>query len=349
MKYHSGPPRPAAWAGLPLLLVAGCASRGPGLSPEVTRDATVVDARAVFHGRSALVLGNRHQRVTIVPALGRLMGIDFAGDGAASPGTQDPFWSHPQLGGALVPDAEGWINVGGDRALPAPQSDWPRVAGRGWPPPATFDAQPYRASIDREEVEIVSAVDPAYGIRVRRRMSLREDGLTINTTYEKVQGEPVRIAVWTIAELKPPQRVFVLLPRTSTFAGGFQSLLPARPREARVDGRLLSLARSPTDKTMIVSDGDALLWIGEGRSLLIEKLSESPSGEPRSWPDGAHAKIYTSPDGGQAYVELELLGPLEDLRPGQSTSMLVRYRLLRSVDADPLREAQAIFAKKLRE
>ena len=47
------------------------------------------------------------------------------------------------------------------------------------------------------------------------------------------------------------------------------------------------------------------------------------------WPDGTHSQIYTNPDGPDAYVELELLGPLHDLAPGQSASLTSRYELHR--------------------
>ena len=80
---------------------------------------------------------------------------------------------------------------------------------------------------------------------------------------------------------------------------------------------------------MIVNDADALLWVGAGRSLVIETTETQPAdtGAPR--PGGAHAQIYTSPDGAEAYVELELLGPLRDLAPGQSASLTSRYKLFR--------------------
>jgi hypothetical protein len=361
MPTHAGPSRRAAAAFATTLsmlgLASGCAGRPRGGLHDGSHGTGAVDTGATFHGWGALVLRNAHQRVTIVPAIGRVMGLDFAPDepsAAPAPAARalDPFWSHPQLGPQLAPDHDGWINYGGDKAWPAPQSDWMRVAGRGWPPPPTFDARPYAISIDRSEVEMLSAIDPAFGIRVRRRIALSDDRMLITTTYEKLQGPPVRVAVWTITQLQPPDRMFVLLPKRSTFAGGYRSRLPAPPRDLTADGRLLSLARDPAQKTMIVSDGDALLWIGEARSLLIENVSDRAAprpGETPSWPDGAHAQIYTSPDSDQRYVELELLGPLAELRPGESTSMRVRYRLIRRGDADPLREAQRILEPALRD
>jgi hypothetical protein len=296
-----------------------------------------------FHGWSAHALENSHTRVVVVPAIGRVMSLGFAGDG----GMSDVLWRHGQLGPRLAPDENGWINYGGDKSWPAPQSEWERMVGKGWPPPATFDAVAYTATARDSAIELLSPIDPAYGLRVRRRVSLQNDVTVIDTAYEKVAGAPVRVAVWTITQLVSPERMFALLPARSTFAGGHRSLLPAPPKDLTVDGRLLGLARHPTDKTMIANDAGTLLWVGPGRSLVIETTGTEPSVTPAARPDGVHAQIYTSPDGAEPYVELELLGPLVELAAGQSTAMSVRYRLLRREQTDPTAEARRVFAAEL--
>jgi hypothetical protein len=169
----------------------------------------------------------------------------------------------------------------------------------------------------------------------------------IRTTFEKVEGPPVRVAVWTITQLVSPDRMFALLPEPSAFPGGHRSTLPAAPKDLTVEGRLLGLARHPTEKTMIVNDADALLWVGAGRDLVIENVGTQPVGATAPRPGGAHAQIYTSPDGAEPYVELELLGPLVELAPGQSAAMDVRYRLIRREKDDPLDEARRVFAEHL--
>jgi hypothetical protein len=169
----------------------------------------------------------------------------------------------------------------------------------------------------------------------------------IHTVYEKVEGAPVLVAVWTITQLVSPERMFTLLPERSAFAGGHRSVFPAAPKDLTVDGRLLGLARHPTEKTMIVNDAEALLWVGPGRSLLIETTGTQPSDAAAPRPGGAHAQIYTSPDGAEPYVELELMGPLVELAPGQSTELDVRYRLIRRAQADPVAEARLVFGDEL--
>ena len=290
-----------------------------------------------------MALRNGHSEVVVVPAIGRVMSLGFAGDGGAS----NVLWRHGQLGPSLPRDENGWINYGGDKAWPAPQSEWQRMVGKGWPPPVTFDAVAHTATMKPSAIELVSPVDPAYGIRVRRTVTLSDAFAFIRTTYEKVEGPPVRVAVWTITQLVSPDRLFALLPEASAFPGGHRSVLPAAPKDLTVDGRLLGLARHPTEKTMLVNDADALLWVGPGRNLVIETRATQPADGTAPRPGGAHAQIYTSPDGAEPYVELELMGPLVDLAPGQSTEMDVRYRLLRREKADALEEARRVFAVEL--
>ena len=92
---------------------------------------------------------------------------------------------------------------------------------------------------------------------------------------------------------------------------------------------------------MLGSDGEALLWIGDGPDLLIETVSDAH--DPKDeWPDGAHAQIYTSSDEALPYVELELFSPLRDLRIGERACLRVRYTLAARADADATAEAKRV-------
>lgn len=304
------------------LLLAGCKVGQSGQSGSVT----VVPGH--WRGWDARVIRNAVAEVVVVPGIGRVMQFRLL-DGREPSGA---FWSHPALGPGLAPDENGWINFGGDKAWPAPQKEWERIAGRGWPPPATFDAVAHAASAEGDAIVLTSPVDPAYGIRVRRKIALHPSKaeLTIETTYEKVQGPRVRVAVWTITQLDPPQAMVVELPDAPTFAGGYRSLLPAEPRNLSLHGNALTLERDTDAKTMIATESDRLTWRGEDPDPLIVTVENQAPGLPGSiWPEGVHSQIYTSPDGAQAYVELELIGPLHDLSPGQSASLTSRYTVVR--------------------
>jgi hypothetical protein len=339
------------------VVLAACAARSPAArSPAVARASAAPSPAAVtvskdsFHGWEALVLRNPVAEVTVVPAIGRIMQIALLGGvGADGVRARSPFWSHPGIGPDLGGDENGWINLGGDKAWPAPQARWEAIVGKGWPPPRTFDASPFDGTIVSDagdaslKVELLSAVDPAYGLRVRRTIALdpAKPVVTVETCYDKVEGREIRAGVWTITQLVSPERLFMRLPPRSSFPGGFAQRLPSRPKELAVEGRLLSLARDPAAKTMLASDGDALLWVGNDVDLLIETVATAhdPAGE---WPDGAHAQIYTSSDEALPYVELELFSPLRDLRIGERASLRVRYTLEVRTNADPTAEAKRV-------
>jgi hypothetical protein len=300
-----------------------------------------------FHGWDAIVLRNGAAEVVIVPAIGRIM--QFSLLDAKGEADSGPFWSNPQIGDKLRPDSEGWTNFGGDKAWPAPQGDWPQVTGHPWPPPKAFDAMPYTAAVTDSKVQIVSPVDPAYGIRVRRTISLdpRKAVMTVLTAYEKVEGAPVHVGVWTVTQLVPPHRAFIHLPAHSATPQGYKSLLPALPKDIKTEGRLLSLSRDPETKTMIGSDGEALLWVGNGPDLLIEHESLKAPGGKAEWPEqGSHTKIYTNSGEAAAYVEFELLDWLRTLKPGENALMTNTYSLIPRTETRPLDEAKKIFGQR---
>lgn len=301
-------------------------------------------ARVDFHGWSAIVLSNGAARVVIVPDIARVMEFDLIDKQGQV--VRGPFWNHPAIDKNLPADVEGWKNYGGDKAWPSPQSDWPKVAGRSWPPPDGFDATSFAATIQGRRVQLLSPADAIYGVRVRRTISLdtRNPVLRIKTVYEKVRGAPVHMSVWTITQLASPERAFIFLPPHSEFAQGYVNLFPAEPRDLKVEGRLLSLTRNLEKGVKIGTDGSALLWVGEGPDLLIENKAVKAGGSNADWPEqGSRTQIYTNPGDQMKYVEFELLDRLHDLKPGQKASLEAVYTLIPRTQVDPVAEATKVF------
>ena len=301
-----------------------------------------------FHGWKAIVLRNRATELVVVPEIGRVMEFNLLdGTGRTVPG---PFWNNPALDKAMPADVEGWRNYGGDKAWPAPQSDWPKMIGRGWPPPSGFDAVPFIATVKGGRIQLLSPVDPNYGVRVRRTINLDSEKpvVTVKTTCEKVRGGPVRMSVWTITQLASPERAFILLPPHSQLAQGYTNLAPPMPNDLKVEGRLLSLSRDLSRKVKIGSDGTALLWVGGGVDLLLQNkaanVGSAKRGSEAEWPEqGSHSEIYTSPGDELKYIEFELLDRLLDLKPGQQASLEVVYTLIPRTQVEPAAEARKIF------
>lgn len=330
---------------LTLISFSAAKSAGEKIKTDPTiKPAGVSITHLDFHGWKAILLRNHVAEVVIVPDIGRIMEFNLINDtGRPVPG---PLWKNTALDKTMPADVEGWRNYGGDKAWPSPQSDWPKIVGRGWPPPNGFDASPFAATIKGSQIQLLSRVDPNYGVRVRRTIKLdsQKPILTIKTAYEKVRGAAVRMSVWTITQLASPDRAFILLPQHSQIAQGYSDFIPPAPNDLKIEGRLLSLSRDLKRKVKIGSDGDSILWVGSGADLLLQSSQPAKEKADAEWPEqGSHSQIYTSPGDELKYVEFELLDRLHSLNAGQQASLEVVYTLIPRTQADPAAEARKVF------
>jgi hypothetical protein len=276
-----------------------------------------------YHGwPDCYLIANGSVEAVVVPAIGRVMQLRLKdeADGA--------FWQNRALDGQLHDAASSdWLNFGGDKCWPAPQSAWPQHQDREWPPPVAFDARPVEAVAVELGVVLTSPVDPGYGIQVVRRVELDsvQPIMRIATEFRKLSGAPVTVGIWTITQMSEPELVCMQLPETSKFTSGYIRLLKAEPADLKVDGRLLSLTRHARQQVKVGSDGSSMAWLGQNCVVRIDTYIR-----PGEYPDGGCVtEIYTNPDPLQ-YVELETLGPLTTMNTGdrieQTTAYTVRPR-----------------------
>jgi hypothetical protein len=274
--------------------------------------------------RDCICLDNGVIRAIVVPAIGRVMQLSRKGDEAGC------FWENPVLVGRLhETSSDEWINFGGDKSWPAPQAEWPRRQGRDWPPPVGFDARPMRAEVQGWSVVLTSEIDPGYGIQQVRRVELDAEApvMRICTEFHKLSGSPMRVAVWTITQLREPELLAVREAKLSAFAGGFDRQLPTEPWKLQRGDGVLSFARHPRRCTKAGVETAAMVWVGKNSMVRIESRSDEGD-EARIFPEGGcRSEIYTNPDP-LAYVELETLGPLVELKPGDSTERTAIYTVL---------------------
>ena len=281
-----------------------------------------------YHGwPDSLEIGNGVVVASVVPAIGRVMQFRFAGE------ERGPFFENRALDGKPPdPAAAEWVNFGGDKTWPAPQDDWPKLTPRKWPPPPTFDSVPLKAEVTGKSIELTSPVDPNYGIRARRIITL-EPGkpvMTIRTIYEKVQGEPVKVGVWVITQLGEPQKAGMVLPAKSQYPEGYNKQMEVLPANLKREGRLVSVTRDPKNPTKIGSDASTLVWIDKDFYLQID----SPRVAGAEYPDqGSSAEIYTNPDP-LHYIELETLGPLQTMKVGDKIERTNQYTLMHRVEGE---------------
>jgi hypothetical protein len=284
-----------------------------------------------YHGwPECFLLSNGLVEAVVVPCIGRVMHFGLVSE------PESPFWQNRELKGQLPPpDSSEWFNFGGDKCWPAPQSAWPERTSRAWPPPRAFDALPAEAAAVEQGVVLTAPLDSDYGIQMLRTILLDpiQPVMRITTEFRKLLGPPVTTSIWTITQLREPERILLWPPAASSFPSGYLPLLDAEPREFRSRGRLLSLMRHPSLFTKIGSDAGSLAWVGERCVLRIDAevgLGDYPDG-------GCVTEVYTNPDP-QKYVELETLGPLEKINIGghirRTTAYTVMPRRGREAESD---------------
>jgi hypothetical protein len=215
---------------------------------------------------------------------------------------------------------------------------------RAWPPPPAFDSMPVEVEAAGAGIRLISPVDPFYGIKTRRLVTLVPGTaeMEIDTSYEKVSGSPTTVGIWTITQCKDPVAVFTVHTPSTPWPEGYNKQSDILPSKFERHGPLLSLTRDPKAAHKIGTVAKNLLWIGDKQALRI--FHTHATGLP--YPDhGSDAEVYTNPDP-LPYVELELLGPLHRLAIGDSVRELRRYILYHREQADPAAEAQAILIGK---
>ena len=222
---------------------------------------------------------------------------------------------------------------------------WSKAGGGGQPRLPTFGQMPVTATTEGDKILLTSAIDPWFGIRTKRVLELHASlpRLTIRTTYEKVEGAPLKAGVWIITQLKDPVLVVAPLPEKSRFAEGFDKQSAENlPTDLTVTNGLVTLRRHPTKSTKIGTDAGTLLWVGDKTMVRID----SPRIDGAGYPDnGSSAEVYTNGGENWKYVELEMLGPLADLGPGDTLSQTNTYTLYRRENADPLADAKRVLGR----
>lgn len=293
--------------------------------------------RIGWHGwPDCLLIQNGHVEAVIVPSIARVMQLRLSGD------SEGVFWENRTLDGQLHPKAahhslvDQWLNFGGDKCWPAPQASWTLQQGRYWPPPVAFDRQPMEAIEAEGGIVLTSSIDPAFGIQIVRKVELvpGQPVMRVRTEFDKLAGSPVKVGVWTITEMREPERIAILLPAESKFANGYVRLMGAEPADLMIKGGLLSLARHHREVVKIGTDGTSMIWVG--RSCVVRIDAEQGPGE---FPDGGCVtQVYTNPDP-MNYVELETNGPLVTMNIGDRIERTTIYTITPRTTADPQSEA----------
>ncbi len=294
-----------------------------------TAFADVTVTQSPFDGwNDAVHLDNGKVETVVVPSIGRVMQFRLKAQ-------ENVFWENESMRGHGMP-ANPWSTAGsfgGDKTWPSPQSVW------NWPPPDIFDATPLSVEIHGKSVELNSPVSPRFGIRTKRVIELDPSlpKMRIVTTYYKESGPPVEVGVWIITQAREPEKVFIPIPANGIFPSGLASQWELPAKFGKIESGMVSLSRDPGGSHKIGNDAGSIAWVGKDCVLRID----APRTPGAKYPDeGCSMELYTNLDPAR-YVELETLGPLKTMKPGDTLSATNTYTLFQRTEKDPAAAAKA--------
>jgi hypothetical protein len=194
----------------------------------------------------------------------------------------------------------------GSTFWPSPQTAW------GWPPLPEIDHAPYRAEVEPGAVVMRSAISPALGIAVGKRIAADagRGAVVFDFGIHNCGEAPIRLAPWQITRVPPGG--LSLFP-TGGGAG------PACPPSTLAVREALGVTWYPfdaaavTDHQKLFADGrEGWLAHVDGDALLVKVFAIVP--REAQAPGEAQIEIYATPN--HTYVEIEAQGPYETIAPG---------------------------------
>lgn len=303
-----------------------------------------------------IVLENARSRAVILPrAGGRIISFEAA--------SREWLWSNPDL---LSPewtfledpslaqqatDLGTWKNWGGDKSWPAPQG-WSSRDEWAGPPDPVLDSGGYSAQVVREGSEclLTSQGDARTGLQIQRRITMNEGsaGLRVDTTMTNISEEPRTWACWTVTQVNTS--VSNGESHAWVEVGQFEDAEPVvlfealgKPTASRIDEETLRVpVENVVGKLGFPGASGSISVHFPGGEYLLQQFEVDYAGH---YPDnGSRAELWMqfpterpieSLDGLSLtgkLVEIECLGPLAELLPGQSTSLSVDWSVLTRQD-----------------
>ena len=300
-----------------------------------------------------IVLTNNYAKALILPrAGGRIIGFEALG--------REWLWRNPELiskSGHFIEKPEvaqlsttlgTWKNWGGDKSWPAPQG-WNSRDEWAGPPDPILDSGPYFAEISKEGLRcrMTSASDPRTGLKIERTIELTPDspGLLLTTRMTNISTEKRTWACWTITQVAIDEVQGVEVPKViveqnqrfppvtlfESVGKPIAKLTKNGHYEIHVEDVVGKLGFPGASGLIELHSSDTLVF---RQTFYVDKLKPYPDQNSKveiwmQFPVRTPIESLAGLKLTAALVELECLGPLEILQPGQSTSLDVRWTVVK--------------------
>ena len=300
----------------------------------------------------SLDVSNSLVSLSVIPNIGgRVMDLSL--------GETQVFYSNPRLRGKAIlgPASTEFSlgrNYGGSKVWPAPQG-WSNEQEWPGPPDPVFDCGLYdwQAVIDPSaaKVHLKSPHDEYSGITMQReiKVSTGRSSVEVLHTMQNTSRRPVRWSIWQVTQVDALRSLEIFIPATGfrqTFGDKpFQTaFFSAAERRVRVkyDDRVAKLA--------VKADQGWFASLDRARSFVLAETF--PIAPAANYPDDAPVAFWISGHGTftlhgdqvdisagtggcDPHIETEIMSPMTDLQPGESSSFRTAWHLA-SIDAEEI-------------
>jgi hypothetical protein len=276
-------------------------------------------------------LANPLVRVVVVPQIGgRIMEYSLLGENV--------IWRNPAELGVVMPSDLGkkWHNYGGYKAWNAPQARWRAPDYDNFYDYAPAKAEPISSTGDGEQmvgVRVTTAPIPHLGFQFIRDVFLsdRTSRVRIIETMRNVSNREIEWSIWDVTQVKAPCWIAFPLHVTKHCPDGWRRLLGPEypdPHSVTALGKIgvmrysgaLDKAGTPSPDGWIVYIKDQLAYVKQWGVRTVDA----------EYPDfGCSAQAFTADKAMGGYAEIEVLGPMVKLKPGETASLTQDWFLSR--------------------
>jgi|GEM_PF-3049537 len=270
-------------------------------------------------------ISNPEVRLVVVPQIGgRIMEYSIDGENA--------IWQNEaEFGKTSGPDiGRTWRNYGGHKAWNAPESRW-RATDRDY----YYDSQPAQVEVlpDGHGVRVTTAPIEHLGYKFVRDVVLSDYTSRVRVTERMVNisNRDITWSVWGVTQVKTPCWIAFPLKENSNFDDGWNVICPLGKKLTQIE-RVGNLGILKYDDVTENWETDAKAgWMAYIRGQLAFTKHWATRLVDVTYPDGGcDAAFYTCNTnylGG--YAEMEVMGPIVTLKPGEETALVEDWFLTR--------------------
>lgn len=254
----------------------------------------------------AIRMSSPYIELEVVPEINRIMGLRALPDG------ENILWESRST--RYFP----WINYGGSKVWPAPQSSW-RYA---WPPRRDIEQKGGVCEIGKDgSLLLKTPFAASSGVRFERRIELFADRPGLRLTETIINESPVskKLSAWEVSQLKPKGMIILPLLQNVEMKMDYGII----PPHTKISSVLFMKDDMYKRKLSLCSREGVSAYFYKGTLLLRRELNVPLDGR---YSDGdGNVEIFC----GNGYIEMEGLGELRELAPGERRSFIHEWYLFR--------------------